>query len=195
MTDTQRHAIKEIESSSERMVATVRDLLNVSRIQAGNFVLERIKTNLAALLEENLSQLQIMAESHDVKLIYKAPGKSEIPELNLDRERLGEIMTNLIDNAIFYSPAGKSVNISLALVGNYVEFKVIDHGIGVPEKEQAHLFTKFFRASNAKTMRPDGTGIGLFLVRKIIKEHGGEIIFHSVHGKGSTFGFKLPIDA
>jgi len=193
MSNEQQHAVKEIESSSERMVATVRDLLNVSRIEAGSFVLERIKTNLPAILKENLDQLQLMAESHEVKLIYKAPANGEIPELNIDRERIGEIMANLIDNAIFYSRAGKSVHVSLAHVGDFVEFKVVDHGIGVPTKEQAHLFTKFFRASNAKTMRPDGTGIGLFLVRKIIEEHGGEIIFRSIQGKGSTFGFRLPI--
>jgi len=193
LNDLQKHAIREIESSSERMVFLVRDFLNISRIQAGNFVLERMKTNLPDLLREDIEQLSAMAETHDIKLVLKIRNEAQIPELNVDRERIGEIMANLIDNAIFYSKPGKSVEISLALVEDYVEFKVIDHGIGVPAKEQQDLFTKFFRASNARTMRPDGTGIGLFLVQKVIKEHSGTVVFHSVQGKGSTFGFRLPV--
>lgn len=194
LNNVQKHAMKEIESSSERMVFLVRDFLNVSRIQAGNFVLDRIKTNLVEVLNEDIEQLQTIANDHKVKLIKKLPANlTEIPELNIDRERIGEIMANLIDNAIFYSHGGKSVEISLARVNDVVEFRVVDHGIGVPVKDQENLFTKFFRASNAQTVRPDGTGIGLFLVQKVIKEHGGKIIFHSVQGKGSTFGFSLPI--
>ena len=194
LNDAQKHAIKEIESSSERMVFLVRDFLNVSRIQAGNFILTRIETNIIDLLREDIEQLQSIADDHQIKLVIKLPKDlTEIPELNIDRERIGEIMANLIDNAIFYSPAGKSVEVSLSRVNNFIEFLVIDHGIGVPAKEQGELFTKFFRASNARTARPDGTGIGLFLVQKVIKEHGGTIVFHSAQGKGSTFGFRLPI--
>lgn len=195
LNDAQKHAMKEIENSSERMIFLVRDFLNVSRIQAGNFVLTRIKTNLVNLLHEDIEQLQSIADDHKVTLVIKLPkDPAEIPELNIDRERIGEIMANLIDNAIFYSHTGKRVEVSLAKINNTVEFRVVDHGIGVPAKEQSELFTKFFRGSNAKTIRPDGTGIGLFLVQKVIKEHGGKIIFHSVQGKGSTFGFSLPID-
>ena len=194
LNDAQKHAMKEIESSSERMIFLVRDFLNISRIQAGNFVLTRIETNIIDLLREDIEQLQSIADDHQIKLVIKLPKDlTEIPELNIDRERIGEIMANLIDNAIFYSHAGKSVEVSLSRVNNFVEFLVIDHGIGVPEKEQSELFTKFFRASNARTARPDGTGIGLFLVQKVIKEHGGTIVFHSAQGKGSTFGFRLPV--
>ena len=75
----------------------------------------------------------------------------------------------------------------------YVEFTVKDQGIGVPEKERTQLFNKFFRATNARRARPDGTGVGLFLAKKVIDEHGGEIIFESKEGKGSTFGFRLPL--
>jgi signal transduction histidine kinase len=77
--------------------------------------------------------------------------------------------------------------------GNSVVFKVIDTGIGVPKAEQARLFQKFFRAENARRARPDGTGVGLFLAKKVIDDHGGSIIFESKEGKGSTFGFRLPI--
>jgi signal transduction histidine kinase len=76
-----------------------------------------------------------------------------------------------------------------------IEFKVDDQGIGVPKSEQQQLFTKFYRASNARKQRPDGTGIGLFMAKKVIVAHGGSIIFATHEGKGSTFGFKLPLTA
>ena len=74
-----------------------------------------------------------------------------------------------------------------------MEFSVKDTGIGVPEAEKSKLFTRFFRAQNARRRRPDGTGVGLFLAKKVVMLHGGEIIFESEEGKGSTFGFRLPI--
>ena len=78
--------------------------------------------------------------------------------------------------------------------GDRVEFIVKDSGIGVPKKEQEGLFSKFYRASNARRQRPDGTGVGLFLARKVVLEHGGDVIFESEEGRGSTFGFWLPIN-
>jgi signal transduction histidine kinase len=103
-------------------------------------------------------------------------------------------MMNFMDNAIYYSnPEGGSVEISLHKTGNNVMFKVRDHGIGVPDEEKHSLFTKFYRATNAKKARPDGNGVGLYVARKIILVHGGQLIFESKAGKGSTFGFKIPI--
>ena len=83
--------------------------------------------------------------------------------------------------------------IFLKKVGEFVEFTVKDTGIGVPKADQQHLFTKFYRASNARKARPDGTGVGLFLAKKVIDDHNGSIVFSSVEGKGSTFGFRLPL--
>ena len=83
--------------------------------------------------------------------------------------------------------------ITLKSSGKMIEFSVKDSGIGVPKSEQADLFGKFFRGTNAKKRRPDGTGVGLFLAKKVILSHDGEMIFESEEGKGSTFGFKLPV--
>ena len=100
---------------------------------------------------------------------------------------------NFADNAIYYSKDKDRIQVNLKKKPGYVEFTVHDNGIGVPKPEQAELFNKFFRATNARKARPDGTGVGLFLAKKVIDEHNGVIIFNSVEGKGSTFGFKLPI--
>ena len=100
---------------------------------------------------------------------------------------------NFCDNAIYYSKENSKITVTLANVKGWVEFSVIDKGIGVPKEEQVDLFGKFFRATNARKQRPDGTGVGLFLAKKVIDAHDGEIIFESQEGKGSTFGFRLPI--
>jgi signal transduction histidine kinase len=100
---------------------------------------------------------------------------------------------NFIDNAIYYSRANTTINVRLAVEDGKAIFTVKDSGIGVPVDERDELFTKFFRASNAKVQRPDGTGVGLYLAKKIILAHDGKIIFESVQDKGSTFGFSLPI--
>ncbi len=100
---------------------------------------------------------------------------------------------NFCDNAIYYSREEGTIAVSLKKVDGFVELKVTDNGIGVPKDEQAKLFNKFFRATNARSARPDGTGVGLFLAKKVIDEHGGTVLFESKEGKGSTFGFRLPL--
>jgi signal transduction histidine kinase len=100
---------------------------------------------------------------------------------------------NFADNAIYYSKEKSTIKLSLSLDGQDVIFTVKDTGIGVPADQQASLFNKFFRATNARQQRPDGTGVGLFLAKKVIDAHNGTIIFESKEGKGSTFGFRLPL--
>jgi signal transduction histidine kinase len=191
----QAHALNEVVASSRRMAVLIDDLLNVSRLQSGKFIITRNLTNLAELVRDEIDQSQIMATAHNVKLIYDDTEWDKLPYANIDRAKIGEVVANMIDNAIFYSRAESKVVISLSAKGGFIEFGVTDHGIGVPKKDQADLFTKFFRASNVRTVRPDGTGIGLFLAKKVVVEHGGTIVFHSVEGEGSTFGFQLPLDS
>jgi signal transduction histidine kinase len=111
----------------------------------------------------------------------------------IDETKVRQVVMNFIDNALYYSRPDGKITVKLDKVGDNVELRVIDNGIGVPKAEQEHLFTKFFRAANARKQRPDGTGVGIFLAKKVVNEHGGEIIFESTEGVGSTFGFTLPI--
>jgi signal transduction histidine kinase len=99
---------------------------------------------------------------------------------------------NLIDNAIHYTPKGE-VKVYLESNDKNVTFKVVDNGIGVPEDQKRKLFQKFSRGENAKKERPSGSGVGLYLVKKVIEDQGGSVIFESQEDKGSTFGFHLPI--
>ena len=99
---------------------------------------------------------------------------------------------NFIDNAIYYTKEG-TITVTVTKVDQSIRVTVKDSGIGVPLAAQKKLFSKFFRAENAQTVRPDGTGLGLYLAKRVIEDQGGTIIFESVEGKGSTFGFDLPL--
>lgn len=186
----QKELLDQAFTSSQRMVYLIADLLNVSRLRTGKFVIETAPTNLPEVIEGELRQLTETAKAHHLELDFEKPDK--FPILNLDETKTRQVIMNFMDNAIYYTPAGGHIKVKLTALDKAVEFKVVDDGLGVPKAEQHHLFTKFYRADNAKKARPDGTGLGLFMAQKVIIAQGGAIIFNSVEGKGSTFGFSFP---
>lgn len=185
--ESQRKLLTQSYYSSQRMVYLIADLLNVSRLRTGKFVINNAPVNLADVVEEEIAQLKETAANRDLTLTYEKPKK--FPELMLDETKIRQIIMNFSDNAIYYTPAGGHINIKLIDTPTAVELRVVDDGIGVPKSERAHLFTKFYRAGNARKARPDGTGLGLFMAKKVIIAQGGALIFESKEGKGSTFGF------
>jgi signal transduction histidine kinase len=193
ITPQQRKVLEEAFASSQRMVYLIGDFLNVSRIQTGKFMLEKSRVQLANIIKDEIQQLKDTAAARHITLAYTAP--TNFPELELDENKIRQVMMNFIDNAIYYSPEDTTITVSIVKHPHDIIFKVDDQGIGVPKEEQHQLFTKFYRASNARKQRPDGTGIGLFMAKKVIVAHGGSIIFETREGKGSTFGFRLPLTA
>lgn len=191
ISETQRRMLKEAFSSSERMVNLINDFLNVSRLQTGKFSLEKNPVDLSSIVEQELNSLQSSASSRGLSFIYKKP--LDFPILNIDEGKIRQVIMNYADNAMYYSPEGSKIIVKLEQKANKIIFTVQDKGIGVPKSEQSQLFSKFYRASNARRQRPDGTGVGLFLAKKIIDDHEGQLIFDSVEGRGSTFGFELPL--
>lgn len=188
---SQRQLLQEAFTSSERMVHLISDFLNVSRLQTGKFVIDRVQTDLVSLVAEEVANVSQVASAHKVNVKFRKPAR--FPLLYLDENKLRQVIMNLIDNAIYYSPNADTVRVRLSIEDGDVVLRVVDHGMGVPKDAQKRLFTKFFRAENARRQRPDGTGIGLYLAKKVIHGHGGSLIFESELGKGSTFGFRLPI--
>jgi signal transduction histidine kinase len=187
ITRLQRRLLNQSFVSSQRMVYLISDLLNVSRLKTGKFLIEPVHCNLAKVIAEEVEQLQETAKGRHLTLSYNKP--DHFPVLMLDETKLRQVIMNFLDNAVYYTPAGGIIEIHLVDKPHSIEFTVVDNGIGVPRHEQHHLFTKFFRAPNAKRARPDGTGLGLFMAKKVIIAQGGAIIFKSQEGKGSTFGF------
>ena len=192
VTKDQKKLLEEAFMSSERMVRLIGDFLNVSRLQTGKFVIDKHPVDMAQLVEDELDALSTNAATRGLHFSYRKPKK--IPVLALDENKIQQVIMNFSDNALYYSKEKTKIIVRLKVVDGWLEFTVKDTGIGVPKEQQEHLFQKFFRATNARQQRPDGTGVGLFLAKKVIDAHGGEIIFSSVENKGSTFGFKLPIE-
>lgn len=186
----ERQMLQRAFDSAEQMVFLISDLLNVSRLQTGKFVIENKPTDLLKIVDAEVEQLQDTASHHKLKLVYNRP--NSYPLLNLDETKIRQVVMNFLDNAIYYTPAGGTIEVRLEATPDSVSYTVTDTGVGVPPSEQHHLFTKFYRAGNAKKMRPDGTGLGLFMAKKIIVAESGAIIFKSAEGKGSTFGFSFP---
>lgn len=189
ITSQQRKLLDQAFVSSQRMVYLIADLLNVSRLRTGKFIIEPKPTNLAEVVDGEISQLIETAKSRGLELTYDKP--KSFPELMLDETKIRQVIMNFADNAIYYTPTGGHIKVGLAEKGESIEFTVVDDGIGVPKSEQHHLFNKFYRAGNAKKARPDGTGLGLFMAKKVVIAQGGAIIFHTEEGKGSTFGFSF----
>jgi signal transduction histidine kinase len=187
----QKVLLRQSYTSAQRMVYLISDLLNVSRLRTGKFIIEPTAVNLPDVVGEELKQVEETAKSRNVKLSYIKP--KNYPTLNLDDTKIRQVIMNFVDNAIYYTPAGGKVVVALNTTLKSAEFSVTDNGIGVPKAEQAHLFTKFYRAGNARVARPDGTGLGLFMAKKVIVASGGALIFKSTEGRGSTFGFTFPL--
>lgn len=187
--ENQRQLLNQAFVSSQRMVYLIADLLNMSRLKTGKFIIDSSPTNLSDMVEGELAQLNEVAKSRKLTLNFEKP--DNFPELMLDETKTRQVVMNFVDNAIYYTPGGGKIKIELTTDRSSVYFMVKDNGLGVPKDEQAHMFTKFYRAKNAQKARPDGTGLGLYMAKKVITDQGGTILFESVENKGSTFGFKF----
>lgn len=190
ITSLQRQLLEQAFTSSQRMVYLIADLLNVSRLKTGKFMIEAAPVDFPSIVEDEVNQLIDTAKSRHLVLSFRKP--EHITTLMLDETKTRQVIMNFIDNAIYYTPAGGRIDVVLTETDTAVELRVIDNGIGVPSREQHHLFTKFYRAGNARKARPDGTGLGLFMAKKVIIAEGGSIIFQTQEGQGSTFGFSFP---
>ncbi len=192
ITETQSKMLGQAFFSSQRMVYLISDLLNVSRLKTGKFNIDTRPVYLPDLVESEVNQLYEGAKNKDITLTFTKP--TSFTTLKLDDMKIRQVVMNFTDNAIYYTPAGGKIKVELKDNPKSVEFTVKDTGIGVPKNDKHKLFTKFYRADNARKARPDGTGLGLFMAKKVIVAQGGALIFDSKEGKGSTFGFSFPKD-
>ncbi|PJE65684.1 hypothetical protein COU91_00360 [Candidatus Saccharibacteria bacterium CG10_big_fil_rev_8_21_14_0_10_47_8] len=186
----EKEMIQHAFDGAQRMVYLIADLLNVSRMQTGKFVIENQPSYLPEVVEAEIAQLKEQIANREITLTYDKPER--FPTLNLDETKIRQVMMNFLDNALYYTPKGGKVDVALQATDDSVTYTVTDNGMGVPKTVQHHLFSKFYRADNARKMRPDGTGLGLYMAKKVIVAQGGAIIFKSEEGQGSTFGFSFP---
>jgi len=188
-TPTQKRAFTQIQSANERMVDLVSALLNVSRIEMGTLAIEPKPIDFKKLLARAVDEVRPFAQEHGVAL--KGEALTSILA-TADANLANIILNNLLTNAIRYTPKGGHVTARLAQRKGRVIISVSDNGYGIPKKEQARLFDKFFRASNILDKEPQGTGLGLYITKSIAEELGGKLSFTSQENKGSTFTVSLP---
>ncbi|QRN95123.1 PAS domain S-box protein [Archangium violaceum] len=174
-----------------RLSALISDLLDASRVEAGRLEMQRVPVHLREVIREVLEQLRPVSPHHTLE--YEACAEDVL--VQGDPGRLEQVMTNLLENALKYSPTGGEIRVTVNRTGKEVLVSVADSGIGIPADQQAHLFERFFRARNAPISGFGGVGLGLYICRDIIERHGGRIWVESEAGRGSTFRFTLPLMA
>ncbi len=182
--------IDNIEKSAVRMISLVNRLLNLSRIETGRLIIVPKKTSIPKLLSGIKKDLDTIAKQNGVRLAFRVP--ANLPLLKVDADLLGEVLLNLLSNSLKYTPKGGRVSLEVHVRKSAMSFVVHDTGIGIPTAEQAHIFDRFFRASNAVERDEQGTGLGLYLAKLLIESLGGEIDLQSEEGKGTTVNFYVP---
>jgi PAS domain S-box-containing protein len=187
-TDQSYHALQRIAQQARRLTTMVDGLLDLSRLESGQFALTPEPLDLAALVQQVVTAWTAQVNTH--ALTYAGP---TTPLMVLgDAGRLEQVLDNLLQNAIKYSPAGGVVTVRAAPCGARVAVAVSDQGIGIAEADQDQLFTPFYRAAPGATPPVGGLGIGLYVVKEIITRHGGDVTVTSTVGQGTTVTLWLP---
>lgn len=180
-------SLSRAEGQVNKMNNMIKSFLDLSRLEAGKINLEMQYFSLDKLIEEIVEEVTLTDKSHNISIT-----DCEAVEIYADREKIGQVINNLLGNAIKYSPQGNIVEITCKDMENRVEVSVRDEGIGVPKDDLTLLFDRFYRVESRKFKTISGFGIGLYLSAEIIKRHSGKIWVESEEGKGSTFYFNLP---
>ncbi len=178
-----------IEEEADRLTDLIENLLATSKLRAQRMQLDLADVRLEQLVEQVVERFRTQTTSHVFKLDFPA----DFPVVQADETRLRQVLDNLVSNAIKYSPAGGTITVGASLDPVHVTVYVRDQGVGVSEREQEHLFERFYRAEGALSRAIKGTGLGLYLVKAIVEAHGGKIAVSSKPGSGSTFYFTLPL--
>jgi len=187
--DEKRDFILEIDTEADRLSRLVDDLLDMSSIEAGTLCLDKANCSISEILEEAKPMLAKTAEQHELKVKIA----SKLPAAILDKERIIQVLSNLVDNAVKFSPEGSQITIEAEKSQGKVVISVIDQGRGIPAVEQGKLFDRFYQAKEITSGVKRGTGLGLAICKGLVEAHGGRIWLESQEGKGSTFYFSLPI--
>jgi len=180
--------VMKMDAQLNRLTNLIGDLLDVTKINSGRILFNKVWFDFNQAVEECVQDLQHTTNKHILVMDFKETGK-----VYSDKERIGQVMTNLISNAVKYSPHSNRIIISTEREGNMVTVCVEDFGIGIPEDKKDKVFEQFYRVSGSKQHTFPGLGLGLYISNEIIRREGGRMWVNSTEGKGSTFCFSLPV--
>jgi len=190
--DLERY-LEQINDAADLMSKIIRDILSLERVQQSVENMDVAEVDLTSLTLDAYMYQEARAVLHQRSITLNADTRGDHIIVKGNEPFLREALGNLVSNAVKYTPQGGNIEVSLHQEDGVAIFTVVDDGIGIPEDQQDKLFQPFFRASSKETRDIEGTGLGLHLVKQIIERHHGELIFESVYGEGSTFGFKIQV--
>jgi len=180
-----------INNETDRMTRLVKDLLTLSRLDYDKTALVKNTFSLQRLVEEVVRKLSMDAKKHEHRLVFKPKG--EMPPFYGDRDRLEQVITNIISNAVKYTPDGGTIEVSCDYFFTDAVITVKDNGIGIPEADLPRIFERFYRVDKARTRKFGGTGLGLAIAKEIVESHGGKIEINSKQGKGTEVRITMPL--
>jgi signal transduction histidine kinase len=191
LTPKQVETVEIILDNCRHLVRLLNDLLDLARSDAGRLAVTPKPTEVAPLIDDAVRTMRGQTESANQILTQQVdPG---LPPINVEADRIRQILVNLLTNAHDYSPEGASIEVTARVIGADVEIAVTDNGPGIPESQLEHIFERFVRGDAGLTQRVGGTGLGLAISKSLVELHGGTLSVESTVGVGSTFSFRLPI--
>ena len=190
LSDKQVNYLKEVYNASRRMVVLINALLNTSRLEMGTFVVEPGHVKVPEVVRDVLKDLTAKIEQKHITISQKYD--KDLPSMSADPKLLLIIFQNLLGNAIKYTNENDTITVSVTHTRQEFQISVSEHGYGIPKNQQDKIFTKLFRADNARMAEPEGTGLGLYIVKSIVTATGGKIWFESEENKGTTFFVSFP---
>lgn len=191
--ETRREFYSVIQTQAQRLNRLIEDILNVSRIESGLIKVSKEAVSLTILVEEQMQMMRAYAEEKGIEIIGQKP--IVFDQVYVDRDMVSQVIVNLLGNAVKYTPSGGTVTVKTEVdeASKIARVSITDTGVGIPEDEVEHVFDKFYRVEANKN-QAKGTGLGLNLVKQIVaKVHDGRVFVSSEQGRGSTFGFELPL--
>jgi two-component system, OmpR family, phosphate regulon sensor histidine kinase PhoR len=174
----------------DQLLELINDLLDIAKIEAGKHIQHQISTDIGKIIVDTMTFLEQRAIAQGIKLLHEFENMQPV---QADPKSIEEVFSNLITNAINYSPEGGVVTVSARCSSDHMEIRVSDTGVGIPASEIPKIFDKFYRVKDPKTRKVTGTGLGLSIVKGIIDAHNGTIEVESVPGEGTTFRILLPL--
>ena len=186
----QREYLRMVEISTGRVIDLVGDFLNSSRLELGRMEIKPQPAQLEDIVASIVDQLQPLASQQKLTINFDKPS---LPPVPIEAALYSQIVNNLLSNALHYTPEGGRIDVHLARNNSGYQLDVADTGIGIPVAAQTQLFGRFFRADNAKHVLGEGSGLGLYIIKRIIDTCGGRVWYESAEGKGTTFHVIIPL--
>lgn len=189
--ETLRRFLELIDREADRLAHIISDLLDLSRLECTNASMPLSPVMISDAAQRALEAVQSKAEGKSIQVLLQIP--AELPAVQGDEPLIVQVLVNLLENAVKYTPDGGSIVVSASCVGATVRVDVSDTGVGIPVEHLPRIFERFYRVDRARSRQLGGTGLGLSIVKHIVERHGGEAWASSVPGRGSTFSFTVPV--